>query len=235
MEERILSIESTTSCCSVAVSSSRRILEEITFNLRSDGVRRLASVIRDVMKDLSLSFGDLSAIGVSLGPGSFTGSRIGVATAKTISRANGLPLYGASSLLLLAYPLSMLAMDICPLLDAGRGEIYAAIYRFEGGGFVEKKAPMAVSTCLLRELLPAGALLVGEGSISFREAFGQKKAFSWPMAPLPLAFPRAASLGAMIHAGMLEGPVREVMELEPLYVRRPEAEVMWERRGGARK
>ncbi len=230
MRGLILSIESSTFCCSVSISDPERVFSEVTFNLRSDGGRRLSPAIREVLGGLSLSLRDLSSIAVSQGPGSFTGLRIGISTAKTLARANDLPLYTANSLLLLAFNARLSDMDICPLLDAGKGEVYAALYRFEETSYVEKMAPVLVDPMELAKELTDPVILIGEGSRTYRKQFQERGDTIRRFAPPPLSLPRASYLANLVHSGMIAESVEDILGLEPLYIRRPEAEVRWKSR-----
>lgn len=235
MKGLILSIESSTFCCSVAVSDPERVLSEITFNLRSDGGRRLSPAIREILAHLSLNLRDLSAIAVSRGPGSFTGLRIGIATAKTLARANDLPLYTASSLLLLAYNARLTDIDVCPILDARKGEVYAALYRFGESDFIEKIAPALIDPLGLSESLRDPVVVIGDLPRSCRELFEDRDDAIHRIAPPALSLPRASYLAGLVHSGMVTESVEDIMELEPLYIRRPEAEERWNSKRGRTK
>ena len=232
MEGLILSIDSSTSCCSVAVSTTDRVLSEVTFNLRMDGGRRLSPVIRDLLGDLSLTLKDLSAVAVSRGPGSFTGLRIGVATAKALAMANGLPLYSANSLLVLAFNARLSRVDICPVMDARKGEVYAALYRFDEIGCVEKSKPVLTTPENLVAGLPKRAVLVGDGALRYREVLRAGGGDGRWIAPAALAIPRASYLACLVRSGTVTARVDDVMGFEPLYLRIPEAEVKWRERTG---
>ncbi len=233
MEGPILSIESSTICCSIAVSSPDGLFAEVVFNLKADGGRRISPAIREIMKDLSLSFGELSAIGVSHGPGSFTGLRIGLATAKTLAHANKLPLYAVNSLLLIAINATPSDNDVCPVLDARKGEVYTALYRFRGGGLEEKMKPTVLSPGELSDILPDSVVLVGDGAHKYREHFKGGHGKIRYMTPPSQSQPRASSLSALVHSGAITGQVEDIMNLEPLYIRRPEAEIKWQEKSGA--
>jgi tRNA threonylcarbamoyladenosine biosynthesis protein TsaB len=232
MNGAVLSIESSTTSCSVSVSTPVRVFSEVTFNLQADGGRRLFPAIRHMMDDLSLPFRDLAAVAVSCGPGSFTGLRIGVSAAKTLALANGLPLYAVGSLLSLAFSARLAGVDVCPVLDARRGEVYAALYRFEDDGFIEAMAPFAVSPELLTPSLPERVVLVGEGALRYAEVLGVRSGPSRLIAPPCLSLPRASYLAGLLHSGMLADGVDDVMGLEPLYLRKPEAEARWRTTSG---
>jgi len=223
----ILSIETSSPCSSAAISEPDRVLAEATFTMASEGGRRLPPAIRRMMDDLGLGFRDFSAIACSQGPGSFTGLRIGLSLAKTLALANGIPLYAAGSLLLVAYNACRSSDDIYPLLDARRGEVYAAGYRFGGNRFIETMCPTVIAPEVLAPLLPDRAVLVGEGAIRYQGVFLESGPRVRTIAPLSLALPLAFRLAELVHRGFLSEYVGDVMAIEPLYIRRPEAELRW--------
>jgi tRNA threonylcarbamoyladenosine biosynthesis protein TsaB len=142
----------------------------------------------------------VNVIAVSLGPGSFTGLRIGLALAKTLARFGRIPLAGIPTLEALAAEacLSHDAPAYAPLMDARRGEVYASLYRPAAGGMVRVRGPWVAGRDAVMRALPAGA----------RVAEGQPRATT------------IAALGALrFRAGWLDDPGR----LVPVYVRRPEA------------
>ena len=126
----------------------------------------LLPAVREVMERAGVGFGDLDAIAVGRGPGAFTGLRIGIATARALAKANDLPLRGVSSLAALAA--GMPAGPRLPLIDAKRGEVYAALFDDD----VERWPPCAVGIAALVERLHDGAvtpLAAGDGSLRFRD------------------------------------------------------------------
>ncbi|KKL06136.1 hypothetical protein LCGC14_2599040 [marine sediment metagenome] len=142
---RILGIETSTMTGSVALMDEVRLIAEYTLNLprrskeRRVGVSaslrkethtsRLMSAIDKMLKDASLTIKDLNGIAVSLGPGSFTGLRIGIATAKGLAQGLNIPVVGIPTLDGLAFNLSCCQDLICPILDARKGEVYCALYK----------------------------------------------------------------------------------------------------------
>jgi len=128
--------------------------------------RELMPAIADVMERADVDYTDLNAVAVGVGPGTFTGLRIGVATARALAHANGLRVHGISSLEALAHGIE--AELRLPLIDAKRGELFAALY--EGGE--ERWPPFAATPEALVERLRKDALTVtaaGDGSLRFRD------------------------------------------------------------------
>ncbi len=126
----------------------------------------LLPAINDVMERADIGFGDLDAIAVGVGPGTFTGLRIGIATARALAKANGLPVRGVSSLAVLAS--GMPAGSRLPLIDAKRGEVYAALFED-----AEQTWPPCVTgvDALVKRLRDAAitAQAAGDGSLRFRD------------------------------------------------------------------
>jgi tRNA threonylcarbamoyladenosine biosynthesis protein TsaB len=167
----ILGFDTSTAACSAAVLSAdggvvesapapARLLE------RPAHAAELLPAVHEVMERAGVSFGDLQAIAVGLGPGTFTGLRIGVATARALAKANGLPLRGVSSLSALAA--AMPDGLRLPLIDAKRGEAYGALLE----GDAERWPPFALgAAALVQRLRDAGLqpLAAGDGSLRFRD------------------------------------------------------------------
>jgi tRNA threonylcarbamoyladenosine biosynthesis protein TsaB len=129
---------------------------------RPDHVRLLA-LIAEVMDADGVGWADIDRLAVGVGPGSFTGLRIGLATARSLAQARGLPLAGVSSLAALAAPVN--AERVAAVIDARRGEVFAALWEARR----QTLAPVAVPPAELAALLPDCTVAVGDGAIRFRD------------------------------------------------------------------
>jgi tRNA threonylcarbamoyladenosine biosynthesis protein TsaB len=130
---RCLSLETTTDVASIAIADESGLIAEHDFAHRMDLSRRLMPNVMALLADCGMEMRQVEAIGVSIGPGSFTGLRIGVVTAKTLAQALGIPIVGVVTLDLLAHQLDFLAgAIICPLIKVRKGEVYYAVYRATG-------------------------------------------------------------------------------------------------------
>jgi tRNA threonylcarbamoyladenosine biosynthesis protein TsaB len=163
-----------------------------------------------------------------VGPGLFTGLRVGLATAGALARARGIPAVGVKSLEALAYPYRRCPRLVASIVDARRGEVYWALYESDGASLNEARAPEVASPAQVAASLAelAEPLAVGDGALRYRGLFAEAGAAlagpaeAWPS---PLA---VAELGAgLLAAGGSRG-------LKPLYLRRADVRIGWEEVGG---
>ncbi|MGB9825310.1 MAG: tRNA (adenosine(37)-N6)-threonylcarbamoyltransferase complex dimerization subunit type 1 TsaB, partial [Desulfofundulus sp.] len=140
----VLGIEAATPVAAVAVVDGERLLAERMVNNRRTHSVNLLPMIKAVLEDAGVGREDLGGIAVSSGPGSFTGLRIGMATAKTLAQVWGLPVVGVGTLDALAHPLTGQGGLICPILNARKDEVYAAVYRTVDGELERLEGPVAV-------------------------------------------------------------------------------------------
>ena len=196
----------------------------------------LAPAIEFLCRQADVELDEIGAIAVDVGPGLFTGLRVGIATAKAMAHALRVPVIAMTSLDLLAFPLRHADRLIGAVIDARRGEVYHAFYRQVPGG-VQRLTGPAVGPLddLVADLLATGeeALLVGDGALRYRERIcaGARRvefAEQW------LAHPSAAPLVQLAHAKALREEWVKPAEVQPLYLRKPDAEINWATRESAR-
>ena len=228
---RVLGIETATSAQGVALMENERLLAEASYSAQGSRGGLLLPAVDDVLRKTGMAVQELDAVAVSVGPGSFTGLRVGVATAKGLARGSGARLIGVSTLEALAVGYEGPDGTICALLDAFRGEVYVGVFTRRGGR-TERVAPDAV----LAPDAVAGALahveapvyVVGEGAARYREqlaaSLGERAILTAeglqavPSAVLVARLGMAQWAGGRCHDGAVV----------PVYLRRVEAEVKWE-------
>jgi tRNA threonylcarbamoyladenosine biosynthesis protein TsaB len=173
---------------------------------------------------------DVEGFAIGLGPGSFTGLRIGLATWKGLAYANRRPIAGVSSLAAMALAAAPDAPEgalLVPLLDAKKGEVYAGFYRAGGGGIVELADDAALPPGAVAErvltIAAGGALGFGEGYEAYAPALGG----GLPRLDTPVRTPPAAAVAALVAERLLAGGYdpQALFALEPHYVRPSEAEL----------
>jgi tRNA threonylcarbamoyladenosine biosynthesis protein TsaB len=188
--------------------------------------RRLMGSVKWVMESAGVSWEDLDGIGVSIGPGSFTGLRIGLAAAKAMAMATGKPLLGVPTLEALALACSG-ASDgrlVGVLLDARKKEVYAGFYRLdEDRGPVQVAAPVVVPPGEVLQQINEPVMLVGPGAAAYQELFDGHEHIA--LFPGFLSSPRAAYVGMLASRMLGDGVIMDPASAAPLYVRASEAEL----------
>ncbi len=192
----------------------------------------LVPAINSLSNDLGIALADLFAIAVGIGPGMFTGLRVGVTTAKTLATALNIPMIAISSLDLIAHPLRHApAKLIVPMIDARRTEVYYAIYRPARDG-VERVSDYALDSPTVVAAALSGVsepvLLCGDGSDVYRSAFEDGRAFQF--AGADNNNPSVRSLVELASNRLLLGDVENAASVVPMYIRRSDAEISLEAR-----
>lgn len=232
----VLGIESATPVAAVAVAGPQGVLaERMVFNRRTHSVN-LLPMIKAVLEESGVGRHGITGIAVSRGPGSFTGLRIGISAAKALARVMGVPVVGIPTLEALAYPLAGQRSLICPVLNARKNEVYAAVYDNDGLELHCLAGPMAVRPGKLVEILLSlggPVLFVGDGAAVYgpdlKSGLGEHAGF----APLAANFPRGAAVAEMGLRAFGAGRGCDPAILRPEYVRISEAEAAWLKRNSA--
>lgn len=221
---KLLTIDTSTSTCSVALTIDQRLAGEYLLQLDRTLTNRLLSCVDTLLSDAGIRTCDLDGFAVALGPGSFTGVRVGVATVKGLALAADKPVVGFSSLAMLAGNLPWSSYTVCPMFDARKKEVYAGAYRCN-----EVPLPLAADCVLppadfLKQII-GPAIFVGEGAEKYRDLITSSKGADAFFAPWNVHQPRA-SAGALLAADLFtKGKTIPLAELNPIYIRPSEAEL----------
>lgn len=227
----VLGIETSTPQTSVALGSETAILA----STRLTGPARQDAVVPAIEHLLRWSGLELSAVGgvaVGLGPGLFTGLRVGVEAGKSLAQVLGVPIVGIASLDALAFGVRHTSRRIAAVIDARRGEVFYALYRAVPGGVVrEGDYQVAPPDHLAADLEARGdeVLLAGNGAILYRrelEEAGGRLEF----ASAASAHPQAESLVELAIPRLLREEHDRLFDVVPLYLRRSDAEIAWDQR-----
>jgi tRNA threonylcarbamoyladenosine biosynthesis protein TsaB len=234
---RLLAIETATSAQSVALFEEDRLLADISYEANAHKGGLLLPAVDRLLKQAGLAAKDLGAVAVSVGPGSFTGLRVGLATAKGLALGTGAMLVGVPTLEVLAEGYAVPDVTICALLDARRGEVFMALFRRVGAGGtgigLERVSPDAVLTpeavqsVLARAESPVH--LIGDGAVRYRERFEAMLGDRVCMTETGLRTVPSAAVTGLVGLRQLAGGKRPGAVVEPVYLRKAEAEVNWEK------
>ena len=229
----ILAIDTSTIVSGAAIVQKDKLVAEIIMQLKLPQSEVLLGHVQDVLKIAHMDKSDLTGVAISIGPGSFTGLRIGLATAKMLSYALSIPVVAVSSLEAMAYHYPVPGVYVASVLDAQKSNAYFALYEWNGKGFDEKK-----QTCVMDFEEVAKYCSTLDKPVVFVGDIAQKKAdiiaqYENVSLGLPhLCMPRASNVAMAAKIRFENEDYDNIMDLEPVYIRRSEAEVLWEKRHG---
>lgn len=226
----ILGMDTATRVCSVAVCKDEKILGSLDINVGLTHSEGLVPQLETLLKLARVKKEELDLIAVSRGPGSFTGLRIGMATAEAMAYALDKPLVAVDTLKAIAYNLPVSGVRLTPVLDAQKGNLYVGSYAWKDGRLVELAPVEIVAGKELAARLEAGdipAILMGECQRVPMEGEFRKVS----VAPESARLPRGSSV-AILGAKQFdpEGDKYAYFGMDPFYIRRSEAEELWEKR-----
>jgi tRNA threonylcarbamoyladenosine biosynthesis protein TsaB len=223
---KILAIETSTMLGGVAImDDSEGLIIEMKLNVKSTHSERLMTEVEHALSQAGMSISDMDVFGVAIGPGSFTGLRIGLSTVKGFSYATGKPIVSVPSLEAFAWNFPYSAHPVCTMFDARKKEVYAAVLRWENGGFVRLVPELSISPVDLLKCLNGTVLFAGEGAQLYRDLIigiaGEQALFP----PRHSMVPSPANVAYLGLKKALEGDFSEPVSLVPLYIRKSEAEI----------
>lgn len=223
---KILAIDSSALVASVALVTEDQFIGEYTLNYKKTHSQTLLPMLDAMFKQLEMNVEEVDAIAISGGPGSFTGLRIGSATAKGLGLALGKPLVHVPTIEALAYQLFGATGVICPIMDARRSQVYTGVYKHEKE-FQVIKEQMAVGIEALVEVLEElgePVIFLGDGVPVHREFIEKTLKVPYTVAPSFCSRQRAAAVGALGIAYFQAGKVETAKEHNPDYLRVSQAE-----------
>jgi tRNA threonylcarbamoyladenosine biosynthesis protein TsaB len=230
----ILGIETATLQVGCAIGGNEGVLASAHSSRGKRHAETLTPAIDFIRRQARIELDEISLVAVDLGPGLFTGLRVGIASAKAIAHALRVPMIGVHSLDLVAFPVRFTSRLVVAVLDARRGEVYHALYRQVPGGLQRLTDPALDSPDdLVSELVARGeeCLIVGDGALRYRETFDRVTGVE--ICEQGLAYPNATALVQLAHARAMREEWVNPWELQPLYLRAPDAEINWATREGA--
>jgi len=193
---------------------------------------RLLPAVDRALDEARITLDGLGGIAVSIGPGSFTGLRIGLSTAKGLAYATGLPLVGVPTLEAMAWTLPAARWQVCPVLDARKQEVYAALFRHEPEGLRRVTEDAALPPEDLCRLIRNPTLFLGDGADAYGALFRERLGDKMLLPPLASRGARPACVAELGRRRLLRGERDEPDSLVPRYLRPSEAELRRRRESG---
>ena len=224
---KILGLDSSGIVASVAIVEDDVLIAEYTVNYKKTHSQTLLPMLDEIAKMTELDLNSIDAIVVAAGPGSFTGLRIGSATAKGLGLALKKPLIAIPTVEGLAYNLYDISGLICPIMDARRKQVYTGIYRFTDHQLKVVEDQMAVPMETVIEKLNQygeAVTFLGDGVSVFHELIAEKMTVPYSFAPAHVNKQRAAAVAALGEIYYRQGKTETAMEYVPDYLRVSQAE-----------
>lgn len=224
----ILGIETASVQVGCALGGHEGVLASFTAAHHRRHAETLAPAIDFITREAQIPLAEVRAVAVDVGPGLFTGLRVGIATAKALAFGLRVPMIGLSSLDLLAYPHRRSDRLVVAALDARRGEVFSAVYRQVPGG-MQRLGPYRVCRpdVLASELQAGGeeTLIVGDGARRYEEVFGAIKRAE--LGTVGDQYPSPSDLVELAHPRALREEFVAPSELRAMYLRKPDADEAW--------
>ena len=230
---KILGVETSSSVAGCAICDDGLLVYENNFHNTKTHSQIIMPMIDSMLKTCGLTLADMDAFAVDIGPGSFTGLRIGTATVKGFAHALDKPVIGVSSLKTLAYNVISYTGIICSMIDARCEQCYCAVYKSDGETLttlIEDTALPISDLCGQLAAYGERVLCVGDGSLVYRETIQQQLKSSVLFAGGQDVTFRASSLCAAAQAQCVYQSLQKANEVVPVYLRKPQAQRERERR-----
>lgn len=220
----VLGVESASTQGGVALVGGAGVVAEYVLNIEATYAERLMPAIDRLLQDARVTIPEVEGLAVSIGPGSFTGLRIGLSTVKGLALATGKPVVGVPTLQALAWSLPYCRYPICPILDARKQEVYCALFEYQGPNLICLMEETTLDPEALAKRIDRPTLFVGDGwkvyGPFFLQVLGQRA--------VPPPASRGTSPAAVADLGrrrLVQGEKDLVETLIPRYIRPSEAEL----------
>lgn len=222
---RILSVDTATVSCSVGVLDAGRLMAEITSEKKQTHSKHLMKMIDTAIHTAGVRMDEIDAFAVTIGPGSFTGIRIGVSTVQGFAMALSKPVVGISSLEALARQVGPSTCPICPLLDARKNEVYAALYQSTKSGLRQVIEEHVAPLESLLHRIDAPCFFVGKGAQVYAELIEEKLGERAMFTEMILNKVRAETVGRIATQRIQTKNRENLNQLNPHYIRKSDAEM----------
>ena len=222
---KLITIQTATPAGSVALTVGERLLGELFLDSRQPAGSWLMGGVEQLLASAALKAHDLDGFGVTIGPGSFTGLRVGLATAKGLAMATGKPLAGVSTLETLALQAPYASLPVCALLDARKKEVYAGSYQWQRDGLRPLREERVLPPERLLAELHEEMLFVGDGAVAYRTLIVRQLGSRAHFLPAAYAPPRASHAALLALRVFAAGEALPAAPVNPRYLRPSEAEL----------
>ncbi|MGZ3593554.1 MAG: tRNA (adenosine(37)-N6)-threonylcarbamoyltransferase complex dimerization subunit type 1 TsaB [Syntrophales bacterium] len=221
-----LAIDTSTKSASIALLRDSDILSESFFNLDVNHSLVLLPALEHLLRLSSIQAGEIDLFACTMGPGSFTGLRVGASTIKGLALATGKPIAGVSTLEALAFNIVSPEISICPMLDAKRDQVYTALYRTDRNYSLERiEGERVTDVRRFLQCIDEDVIFVGDGAAKYAGLISEMLPGKSYFASVCHQHVRAAVVGLLGKKKYSEGDILDSLTFAPAYLRASEAEM----------
>ncbi|MCS7203803.1 MAG: tRNA (adenosine(37)-N6)-threonylcarbamoyltransferase complex dimerization subunit type 1 TsaB [Thermodesulfovibrio sp.] len=221
----ILGIDTSTKYAQIALVEDEKLLAEVTIKFKATHSEKLLPEISHLLDMLSIAVDNIDYYAVSIGPGSFTGLRVAVSTIKGLSFVTGKKVIPVSTVEALAWSLPYCKYQICPMIDARKGEVFSALFRWKEDEFIRITEDMVLDINDLIGLIKEKTLFVGDAAELYKPKLIEKLNNNAIISSSFWNTPKASSVAFLGLKKLRENQLVEARQLVPKYLRKSEAEI----------
>ncbi|SES86477.1 tRNA threonylcarbamoyladenosine biosynthesis protein TsaB [Natronincola peptidivorans] len=228
---KLLALDTSSIVATAAVLNGEKLMGEYILNHKKTHSQKLMPMLEEILKSCELSPKDIDVFGVAVGPGSFTGLRIGLATIKAMAQALDKPMVGISTLEGLAFNLIYCEKPICPIIDAQRDLVYTGLYQWQNQQLTRIMAEEVIDIHQLMAVFKEKQekiVFVGDALEKFQGLIQEEMKDLAVFPPAIVTMPRASSIGELARRKAEKAEVSKPAEILPIYMRKSQAEKQWE-------
>ncbi|UCE04567.1 MAG: tRNA (adenosine(37)-N6)-threonylcarbamoyltransferase complex dimerization subunit type 1 TsaB [bacterium] len=216
---KILGIDTSTDICGVALTEDKKLITEFRSNIKQAHAEKIIHAIDRVLNDVNLKPHEIDGIAISIGPGSFTGLRIGLAAVKGLALATNLPVVSVASLDALVLQAYFWRHQICPLVKARADEAYLALYHFRNGQMIRNIAYQLVTLNSLHKVIKQKTLIINVGMKDLVDFISGDLANLVEIAPPEYSMTSGYYVAMLGFEKFNQGEIEDINTLEPFYLK----------------
>ncbi len=225
---KVFAMETATIAGSVAiVDDDKGLIGEVKVDVKIAHSERLMPSVQWLLKASSITIKEIDAFAVSIGPGSFTGLRIGLSTAKGFAYSTGRPIVPVPTLDAFARTLPFCSHMICPMLDARKNEIYVGLYKWEDNVCKKLMPETALNPEEFLKRINEPVVFIGDGAETYKKLIMDTLRTYAIIAPASRMSPSASTVAELAVEKLKQGITTDPVKLTPFYIRKSEAEIHW--------
>lgn len=225
---KILAIETSTMLGGVAVADDRNgLVAETRLNVKTTHSEKLMTAVHNTLQQAETGMREIDAFAIAIGPGSFTGLRIGLGTVKGLSYSTGKPVVAVPTLDAFAWNFPFSMYPVCLMLDARKKEVYTALFQWRMHGFEKIMEETSIRPAELLKELRGSIIFAGEGALLYEDLILNAMGERAVMSPEDKMVPSPSNVAMLGLSKAIKGEYADVSATVPLYIRKSEAEVKW--------